>query len=103
MTYRKFVRHIMKETGLLREDAQVALRIVFDAVKQVLLTGESIPIPELGTFYPKFSKSRPWISPSTGESIMLEGRVKLRFKPSRKFEKHMNQSIKERMDDENKD
>ena len=103
MTYKRFVRQLVKETGMLREDIHVALRIVFKGLKNALESGESVPIPMLGTFYPKFTKQRPWTSPSTGETKMLEGRVKLRFKASRRFEKQMNASIKEQIADVEED
>ena len=87
MNYKQFIKRIMDDTGLLREDAEVAGRLVFGTVRKILLTGDEVSIPVLGTLYLRTSKPRKeWKNPGTGELQKRKEGVKLKFRPSRKFE-----------------
>lgn len=83
----------MRKHGLLREDAKLAVDLTFEALKEVLLEGESVHLPRFGTFYPRYTKPREWTQPSTGETMMLKERARLAFKTTRRFDKLMTQAL----------
>lgn len=83
----------MRKHGLLREDAKLAVDLTFEALKEVLLEGESVHFPRFGTFYPRYTKPREWTQPSTGETMMLKERARLAFKTTRRFDKLMTQAL----------
>lgn len=93
MRYNSFLKRIMRKHNLLREDAQLASRIVFEALKEVLLEGEEVPIPRFGTFHPRYTKPREWVQPSSGEAMILKPRVRLNFKSTRYFDKQMTLAL----------
>jgi nucleoid DNA-binding protein len=92
MTNRDFVKHIMKAyPGTVREDIRKMVCIVFQCMRSALVTGESLSIPDLGTFSPEFVEQRgkSWKNPLTGEIQELQDKVRLRFRASKRFEKHL--------------
>ena len=93
MTYRQFIKFMMQETGLLREDAQKITEVVFDSLREALKQGDDVSIPRFGRFFPKLSRRKKWKSPSTKEVKELAPKYHLKLKPSRKFERALNDSL----------
>lgn len=93
MTNKEFVRHIMDmHPGMLRDDVQKIVHIVFKSMRSALSTGDSLNIPGLGTLYPDFvSETRTIKSGLTGEEHEVGPRVRLKFRSSKKFEQHLTQ------------
>jgi nucleoid DNA-binding protein len=83
----------MRARSLLREDAQVIFRFAFETIRRELLTGNQVSIPKFGTFYLKVSKAREWTQPSSQEEILIPPKVRLRFRPTRFFEKQLQKAL----------
>jgi nucleoid DNA-binding protein len=96
MTNREFIKHLMKTNpGLFRDDAQRIVQIVFSGMRSVLIHGESLNIPGLGTLSPEYvdQKGTTWTNPATGEVQKLDDKFRLRFVGSRKFEKALTDKM----------
>lgn len=93
MRFNSFLKRMMRKHGILREDAKLAVDLVVETLKDVLLEGEQVLIPRLGTFHPRYTKSREWVQPSSGELMTLRPRVRLTFKSTRHFDKMMTKAL----------
>lgn len=94
MTNKDFVRLIMKQNpGMFRDDVWKIVQLVFDGMREAIGTGESLLIPGLGTIYPEFLDAKEWKSPFNGEVKTLDKRVRLRFRPSKKMERHLTEKL----------
>jgi nucleoid DNA-binding protein len=95
MTNKEFVKHIMAMyPGMLRDDVQKIVHIVFNGMRSALSTGDSLNIPGLGTMSPEFiNKTQKIKSGLTGEEHEVGPRVRLRFRSSKKFEQHLTERL----------
>ena len=55
---------------------------VLSLIKQTLKSGEDLKISKFGSFVVKFKANRSGRNPQTGETITIEARRVLTFKPS---------------------
>lgn len=94
MNYRKFIQRIMSDTGLLREDAEVAAKLAFNTVKKILLEGEEVHIPKLGVLHLHTTNPKgDFLHPGNGETYERKQRVKLKLRSSRKFERMLTDRL----------
>lgn len=94
MTNQEFVRLIMQQNpGMFRDDVWKIVQLVFEGMRKAISTGESLLIPGLGTIYPEFLEPKEWKSPFNGEVKYLNKRVRLRFRPSKKMERHLTETL----------
>ena len=68
--------------GFSKKEAADIVDSVFDAMKDVLSTGDSIKISGFGNFLIREKKPRLGRNPRTGKEIIIEARRVLTFKPS---------------------
>jgi integration host factor subunit alpha len=68
--------------GLSKKEAADVVDIVFELMKSTLGTGEKIKIAGFGNFIVRAKHPRPGRNPQTGETITIEARRVLTFKPS---------------------
>jgi len=94
MNYRAFIHRIMHDTGLLREDAEVAAKLTFNTVKRILLEGEEVHIPKLGVLHLHTTEPKgDFIHPGNGAAYKRKQLVKLKLRSSRKFEKILTNQL----------
>lgn len=93
MTNREFILHITKQhPGMFQEDVGKMIQVVFHGLRTAIANGESLLIPGLGTLYPEFVEPRMKTLPS-GERRLLDEKVRVRFKASRKFERKLTEEL----------
>jgi integration host factor subunit alpha len=82
MTKADLVERIHTNTGFTKKESTDMLESVFSIMKNTLEAGEKIKIACFGNFEVKQKKDRKGRNPQTGESITIEARRILSFKPS---------------------
>lgn len=82
MTKADFAELIQAKTDLSKKDSLDMLELVLSIMKDTLEAGEKIKISGFGNFEVKQKKDRRGRNPQTAETITIEARKILRFKPS---------------------
>jgi nucleoid DNA-binding protein len=98
MNYKRFVEFITKKhPEMYSMDAKKIADLVFDAMKDVLLSGNSITIPGMCTLYPNYldygKDGRQWRNPHNGEVSIIYSKVQLRCRPTRSFQASMTKRL----------
>lgn len=82
MTKADIVERVAECCGFTKKDAIDMVDSVFSILKNTLEDGEDIKISGFGKFEVKTKRARKGRNPQTGESIVIEARRILTFKPS---------------------
>jgi integration host factor subunit alpha len=90
MTKADLVERIQANTGFTKKESADMLESVFSIMKNTLEAGEKIKIAGFGNFEVKQKKDRRGRNPQTGESITIEARRILSFKPSMLLRQKLN-------------
>lgn len=77
--------------GMTRKESAEMVEAVFSIMKSTLETGENLKISGFGSFIVKKKADRRGRNPQTGESITIEARRILTFKPSGVLRDALNQ------------
>jgi len=73
---------IHNETGLTAKESMEMLEEVLEIMKGALQSGNELKIARFGVFEVKAKHARKGRNPQTGESIILDSRKVVTFKPS---------------------
>jgi integration host factor subunit alpha len=92
MTKADIAEKIQVATGFTRKNSAELLEAVFSIMKGTLESGEKIKLAGFGNFEVKQKKDRKGRNPQTGESITIEARRILSFKPSTILKTRINTS-----------
>lgn len=84
------VYHKMRLDGLTREGAQKAVETIFCEMASALGRHEKVVMRGLGEFSVRHKRERIGKNPKTGEDAVVSARHVVRFKPSEKWKKEMN-------------
>lgn len=82
MTKADIIERVAERCGFTKKDAIDMVDSVFSILKNTLEDGEDIKISGFGKFEVKTKRARKGRNPQTGESIVIEARKILSFKPS---------------------
>lgn len=82
MTKADIVERIHASTGMTQKESAEMVEAVFSIMKSTLETGETLKISGFGSFVVKQKNDRRGRNPQTGETITIEARRVLSFKPS---------------------
>ena len=82
MTKAEIVDRITDNCGFSKKESQDLLESVFNIMKSTLESGEDLKISGFGKFEVKEKNARRGRNPQTGETITIEGRRILTFKPA---------------------
>lgn len=82
MTKIDLVDRIHSATNISKKDSADILETVFSLIKDTLESGEKIKIAGFGNFEVNHKNARKGRNPQTGETITIEARKILSFKPS---------------------
>ena len=82
MTKADIAQRIQDNTNLSKKESIEMMETVFSILKKTLESGEKIKIAGFGNFEVKKKADRRGRNPQTGESITIEARRILSFKPS---------------------
>lgn len=75
---------------IFKKDAENAINIFVDVLTELLVNGETIRIPGLGTFEVVERAAREGRNPRTGETMMVEASKSPKFKPSKTLKDCVN-------------
>lgn len=90
MTKADIVERVSERIGVTKKDSQDLVESVFSLLKSTLESGEKIKISGFGNFEVKPKKDRRGRNPQTGETITIEARRILSFKPSMRLKTAIN-------------
>lgn len=82
MTKADIAEQIQSVTGYTKKESVEMLEAVFSLMKSTLESGETLKVSGFGSFIVKQKKDRRGRNPQTGETITIEARRILTFKPS---------------------
>ena len=82
MTKAEIVEKVSTTLKLSKKESQELVESVFSLLKSTLENGEDVKISGFGKFEVKQKKDRRGRNPQTGETITIEARRILSFKPS---------------------
>ncbi len=82
MTKADIFERIQESCGLSKKESADLVEAVFSIIKQTLEKGENLKIHGFGAFTVKSKADRRGRNPHTGETITIEARRVLTFKPS---------------------
>jgi len=82
MTKADIVENVSRACGFAKKESYDLVESVFSIVKATLESGQEVKISGFGKFEVKQKNARRGRNPQTGESIILDPRRVLTFKPS---------------------
>jgi integration host factor subunit alpha len=82
MTKADIYEKVHVRIGFSKKESAKLVEAVFTIMKSTLESGENLKIPGFGSFIVKQKANRRGRNPQTGESITIEARRILTFKPS---------------------
>ena len=82
MTKADIFEKVHESIGLSKKESAEMVEAVFAIMKSTLESGESLKISGFGSFIVKQKKDRRGRNPQTGETLTIEARRILTFKPS---------------------
>ena len=82
MTKADIAERIQSQIGFTKKDSQDILESVLSLIKTTLETGEDVKISGFGKFEVKQKKDRRGRNPQTGDTILIDARRILSFRPS---------------------
>ena len=86
---------VYEKIGFTRQEAAEAVDILFEEIKSRLIQGENVRISRFASFVLRKKNARNARNPKTGESIRIDPRTVLTFKPSKQLLASTNQDINE--------
>ena len=90
MTKADIVEKIHEKIGFSKKESAEMVEAIFALIKNTLESGENIKVAGFGNFEVKQKKDRRGRNPQTGESITIEARRILSFKPSAVLKNRIN-------------
>ena len=90
MTKADIFEKVQAETDFNRKESAEMVEAVFAIMKSTLESGENLKISGFGSFIVKQKKDRRGRNPQTGETITIEARRILTFKPSNLLKEAIN-------------
>jgi len=82
MTKADFFKKVQEGIGLSKKESAEMVESVFSIMKSTLESGENLKISGFGSFIVKQKANRRGRNPQTGETLTIEARRILTFKPS---------------------
>ena len=82
MNNKEFIAELARRTGLKGTQAQKLLVNVLNAMGDSFQEGNSVQIPNFGTFEVKKKMERVMLNPTTGQRMLVPPKLVLGFKPN---------------------
>ena len=79
----EFVALVAEKAGLSKKDTEKIMDAVFEAIGDVLASGDKLQVSGFGTFEAKARAARTGHNPRTGEEIEIAASVIPAFKPGK--------------------
>ena len=89
--YKNDIKKLLREGYQLTVDgANLCYEAFVETMKKVILAGDVLDIPEIGSFQNKLQKSRTARNPKTNILMIIPARYKPVFTPAKKFREECN-------------
>ncbi len=75
---------------LTKNDARKFVNTIFDTIINALITGQKVNIQNLGSFVPKYYKSKKMYNPKKKKYLLINPREKIKFVVSKNLLKKIN-------------
>lgn len=85
MTKKDLLEAMAKDAGITQVEADKALGALIEAITASVKKGDSVRIPDLGTFEKRERSARTGRNPQTGEEIKIKATSVPGFKPAAQF------------------
>jgi integration host factor subunit alpha len=82
MTKCEIIESIFEKTGLTNKECVNAVESTFDIIKSELEKGNSVNVSGFGKWTVKSKRARNGRNPQTGDSMIIDARMVVTFKPS---------------------
>ena len=90
MTKHDIVEYLHEKVGFPRTELEEIVEETFAQIKSGVLAEGRVKLTGFGNFEVRYRKPRRGRNPQTGESLMIEGRRSLVFRPSPALKKALN-------------
>lgn len=90
MTKADIAERISSELGYTKNESIILLESTISLIKETLKSGNNLNIAGFGNFEVKHKRDRKGRNPQTGETITIEARRVLTFKPSSMLKTKIN-------------
>jgi nucleoid DNA-binding protein len=81
MNNKDFLAELSRRMGFTQDDTQRVMRTTIDAMSQNLQNGDTVLLPNFGTFEVKKRMERVVVNPSTRKRMLVPPKLVLGFKP----------------------
>lgn len=81
MNNKDFIAELSRRMGFTQDDTQRVMRTTIDAISQNLQNGDTVLLPNFGTFEVKKRMERVVVNPSTRKRMLVPPKLVLGFKP----------------------
>ena len=81
MNNKDFIAELSRRMGFTQDDTQRVMRTTIDAMSQNLQNGDTVLLPNFGTFEVKKRMERVVVNPSTRKRMLVPPKMVLGFKP----------------------
>jgi DNA-binding protein HU-beta len=92
MTKQEVVVQLMNRTGIKRKQANQALEVFLQSIKDALKRKEKVSLVGFGTFLTKQKNARRGRNPRSGEEIKIPSKTVVVFKPGKEFRQLVKKS-----------
>ena len=82
MNNKDFMTELANKTGYSTEDTQQMVDLLIETMGDHFLEGDSVLIPNFGTFEVKKKMERIMVNPATGQRMLVPPKLVLSFKPN---------------------
>lgn len=82
MNNKEFITELSRSVGMKNDKTQKLLLTVLNAMGDSFLEGDSVQVPNFGTFEVKKKLERIMVSPTTGQRMLVPPKMVLGFKPN---------------------
>ena len=90
VTKADIVEKVYEKIGFSKKEASELVELVFDSLKDVLISGEKVKISGFGNFIVQSKNERMGRNPQTGEQMPISARRRLTFRPSQVLRAMLN-------------
>ena len=82
-------------TNILRKDINICCSIILNSIIDTVKDNSRAEFRGFGVFFSKTLRSKVGRNPKTGQTLLLESRRRIRFKPSKILLKRLNKNFTE--------
>lgn len=88
---KEIIESIAKDMSMSFPDVEHVVNEVFGVITQSLIDGRQVRLTGFGAFTPQYQPPRTARNPSTGESLEVDEKISVRFKPFASLSSRVNE------------